>query len=139
MERECRLYHIIFQTRDIGMALPQIHRGDFYNLIALLFTNRRCPVYAIGGGMNHIHIIVGVPINKSLKPLIDKVRVISHTKAHKILDIDSFCGWLKGTMLYTIEKSRLPYWVDYVENQEAIHSDISWLQEKQRFMNYNLI
>lgn len=130
------IYHLIFETRDVGLAIPEAHRHKFFSEIALLLDNRHCSVYAIGGDMNHVHIITEIPAKKSFKPLIDKIKVISAAKAADILETGTFCGWLKGYISFTIDKTELPYWVDYVDSQAQIHSEINWMQEKRQLMKY---
>ncbi|WP_289753870.1 transposase [uncultured Duncaniella sp.] len=138
MEASGNIYHLIFQTRDFGVAIPPLHRDEFFDAIALLFSNRHCPVYAVGGDMNHVHILTEIPFRKNVKMLIEKIKNISCFRAAGILDMERFGGWLKGCLSFIVERDRLPFWADYIEQQDTIHSEISWMQEKRQFMNYNL-
>ena len=138
MEASGNIYHLIFQTRDFGVAIPPLHRDEFFDAIALLFSNRHCPVYAVGGDMHHVHILTEIPLRKNVKKLIEKIKNISCFRAAGILDMERFGGWLKGCLSFIVERDRLPFWVDYIEQQDTIHSEMSWMQEKRQFMNYNL-
>ena len=139
MEVKGYIYHFILQTRDYGLGIPPLHRQEFFSAIALLFTNRRCPVYAVGGDMNHLHVITEIPFKRNVKTLIEKIKNLSNAKGTEILQLDRFCGWMRGYLSFVIDRDRLPFWVDYVERQDEIHSAISWMQEKRQFKNYNLI
>lgn len=129
------IYHVIFQTQNPGLAIPIDGREDFFTYIARLFSNRKCPVYAVGGGINHVHILVEIPEKKDYKVMINKVKCISWAKADEYLPVEKFCGWLKNYISFTIGYRELPYWVDYVEHQESIHEDKSWAEEKRHLLS----
>ncbi len=131
METTRHMYHVIFQTQNPGLAIPYEGMNDFFTFIARLFTNRKCPVYAVGGSMNHVHIIVEIPEKKDYKTMFNKVKSISWSKAAEHLPVDDFCGWLKGYISFSISHRELPYWVDYVEHQDRIHEHKSWAEEKR--------
>ena len=65
-----------------------------------------------------------------------RTSVVSGLLKHS--DMERFGGWLKCCLSFIVERDRLPFWVDYIEQQDTIHSKMSWMQEKRQFMNYNL-
>jgi REP element-mobilizing transposase RayT len=49
------LVHLVFSTKDQKLTLLNI-QTDLYSYISAIFRNIECPIIAVGGAADHIHV-----------------------------------------------------------------------------------
>ncbi len=136
MDKRTKLYHIILETKANGIINSSERRDLLFNEIKVMFSNRRCHVFAIGGHDDHVHIIADVPVRKDFSRMLKKIRSLSWLKANDIFGSMNFSGWSKKIMAIPLDKNLFPNWIKFVESQDEIHLQISWEEEKKLFSKF---
>ena len=130
------LYHIIFRTKYSEMTIPIGPDEMLYAYIAGIIKNKNGVLYNINGMPDHIHICASLPPNISLS---DFVRDIKHSSSLWLKDhrdmFPFFRGWAAEYAGLSYGSEALPNLINYIKNQKAHHSCISFKDELKSLLD----
>ena len=115
------LYHLILKPykRENVFAKEQRHR--LFKYISVVSKNMGCPIFAINGVLDHIHILVTIKPSISLSDYIKKIKISSSLfiKEHNIFPL--FSNWASGYSIFTCRMNDKTTVINYINNQEEHH------------------
>ena len=124
-----QLSHIIINTKERKMLLNQEHKTDLFRYIWGIINNYKCRLYRINGIGNHIHMLVGVHQTVSLMELIREIKRSSSIWIKEDGNSPHFQGWSREYAAFSISWEIKDKVIEYIKNQEAHHTHISFDEE----------
>ncbi len=114
--------HIVWHTKDSAPMIREAFRDHLYAFLRKRCNNTdgaRC--YAIGGTTNHVHLAVHVPPTLQIAEWIGKLKGASSHHVNNDLGHAKALQWQTGYGVVSFGKKRLPFVVEYIENQAEHH------------------
>lgn len=128
------LIHAIFSTKDRRPFLEG-------NLPSRLFpymqqTARRYggEIHIIDGAVDHVHMLISVPTNRSLAEIIRVVKCNSSRWVRQEFPDRQHLGWQTGYAAFTVSHSRRKAVYDYIAQQQEHHGTHSFQEEFIAFL-----
>lgn len=117
------------------LALIQPSWKDrLYQYITGIIQNNEHKMLQINGMPDHIHIFIGMRPNQAISSLIQNVK----TESSKWIKENNFCNsafaWQEGYGAFSYSKSHVPDVIRYIQNQEAHHKKITFLDEYRKIL-----
>ncbi len=121
--------HYVWATWDrLPLLTPQIEQA-VYAVILDKCNELKCPVLAIGGMPDHIHLLLRLHTTVSVPELIKEVKgASSHLVNHRISTNESF-KWQGCYGAFTLAKDEVPIVQTYIEGQKEHHAKGSFQPE----------
>jgi putative transposase len=124
--------HCAWATWD---RLPLITPGieaRLYTCIASKCRELDCEMIAIGGDVDHVHLLVRLPTTLPVATLLKEVKgASSHLMTHEITPNDFF-KWQGGYGAFTMSKDGVKAVTEYINNQKAHHAARSLVEDWER-------
>lgn len=119
--------HLVWATYG---RLPLIHVEDearLYEAIRAKAAELRCDVLAVGGTMDHLHVVCHLHPTVSVSVLVQQIKgASSHLMTHAVLGPESF-RWQGSYGAFTLQKNAVQVVCRYVLDQKRHHaSDTLW-------------
>ncbi|WP_338794217.1 transposase [Bernardetia sp. MNP-M8] len=93
-----------------------------------------CPLLAINGMPNHVHILFLLNKNKNIAEVIKQVKGgTSYQINQQNLTEDKF-SWQVGYGAFSVSESGIEKVKEYIKNQELHHQNINFKEEFERFV-----
>jgi REP element-mobilizing transposase RayT len=121
--------HLVWSTWD---RLPLITSDVEQRLYAAIVSKAefvKCAVIAIGGDVDHVHLLVRFPTTIAVAELVKLVKgSSSHLMNHEIAPDREF-KWQGAYGAFTISKTTVDKVADYVRDQKLHHANRSLIEE----------
>lgn len=123
------LVHLIFSTKDREPFLQESIRAGLHAYLATTIRSLEAECYRVGGTEDHVHLAVRLPRTITVAKLVETAKT-SSSKWIKGRDgaLKNF-SWQRGYGAFSISKTHLPALIDYIENQEEHHRDVTFQEE----------
>lgn len=89
----------------------------------------RCPVLAVDGTDDHVHIVVKLHSTVAVARLAQAVKGVSSNFANDQLGFDGSFDWQNNYGAFSVSSSELPTVIAYVRNQKQHHALHSVVEE----------
>jgi len=134
------LYQIVFGSKGYTEFLNSENQGPLFGYIVGVLQKRECHPYQVGGYGNHIHILTHLSTIISLAELVREIKKASHEMmVREKTKYKLFPGWQVGYGAFTYNISMKPSLINYIQNQEQHHKDISFKEELTDLLNENMV
>ena len=122
-------YQIVFSTYKREKTLTSNNRDRFYKYVWGILQKKKCHLYRIGGGSDHVHIITHLHPSIALASLVKDIKISSSLfiKDNKLFT--NFDGWQEGYGAFTYAYKDVGRLIEYVKNQEVHHARKSFRDE----------
>ena len=113
------LMHIVFSTKNRAPLIANAYRDELYKYITGICKNIDCPLFAIGGMDDHIHIGLSLSRNVSISKLLEEIKRSSSAwfkKEHQ----EQFY-WQNGYAAFSVSQSQKDTLINYIAQQETHH------------------
>ncbi len=119
--------HCVWATWDrLPLITPDI-REIVHSAIARECTELGCTPIAVGGVMDHVHLLVNFPATLGISQLMKNVKgSSSHLIAHEVKP-NHFFKWQGAYGAFTVSNCDLDRIADYIRNQETHHQQDSFI------------
>jgi len=119
----CVHVHFVWATYDrLPLITPEVEQR-LYAAIHAKCNELKCPVRALGGVEDHIHLLVRLHPNVSQAQLARDVKgSTSHLMTHEITP-GEFFKWQGAYGAFAVEEDRLPPRIGYIRRQKEHHGD----------------
>ena len=130
--------HIVFSTKNREDMIKEGDQESVFKYMAGIVNNYECDTICIGGTRNHIHALINLSKNYSLKDILrlmkgNTSRWLNHNKGYNGFD------WQDGYAAFSVSQSNLTSVVNYINNQERHHKEKTYKEEVIGFLEkYNL-
>ncbi len=129
------LYQLVWSTRQREKTMIKEDRHKLFRHMWGTLRNHKCHLYRINGVEDHLHILTHMHPTIALSDLIKDLKISSSKFIKKNKIFPDFDAWQQGygAFTYSIEsKDRL---IEYIKNQEAHHSKITYIDEFRKLLN----
>lgn len=134
MRRPCtELYlHCVWATYDrLPFITPEIE-SRLYASIVEKCRGLNCEVIAVGGYVDHVHLLVRFPTTLAVASLIKEIKgASSHLITHEVSPTEPF-KWQGSYGAFTAGKGGLPQLIEYVKDQKAHHTHRDTIEYMER-------
>lgn len=115
--------HCVWATWDrLPLITPAIE-ARLYACIASKCSEFDCEMIAIGGVVDHVHLLVRIPTTLPVATLLKEVKgASSHLMTHEVAPTEFF-KWQGGYGAFTVEKDGVSAVRRYIERQKEHHSN----------------
>ena len=127
------LIHVIFSTKNQTPLITAEVEPLLYDKISkILFDELYSPALIIGGGVEHLHIIVAQSRVVSLASIIEIVKKRSaEFMRRKIAGFD----WQEGYGAFSINRAADEFEIKYIADQKEFHQKVSYKDEFRQFLD----
>ena len=115
------LYHTIITPYKREKILSKPNRSRLYKYIAAVSYNYVCPVYAINGTNDHIHILVSIKHDILISDYMKKIKISSSIFIKEKKLFPYFKKWSVGYSVFTCDYRTKDRIKKYIGNQEEHH------------------
>jgi putative transposase len=121
-------YHIIFSTKERHASISDEWRNRLHAFTGGCIKTLGGVPEAIGGTLDHIHILIGLRATHRLADVVKEIKVASSKWIHDELNHKLF-GWQNGYGAFTVSVLQIESVKNYILNQESHHRKKSFQQE----------
>jgi REP element-mobilizing transposase RayT len=114
--------HFIWATYDRQNKMTPDVQEVLFRQIRAVGQELDCPVQAIGGIENHLHVVVLFSTSRTISKLVKDMKGSSSHLANEVFP-DLHFQWQGGYGVYPVSPQALQKVMDYVNNQEEHHKN----------------
>jgi len=131
--------HIIFSTKNRLRFITKKIKNELYAYISGILINIKSDVIKINGTEDHLHVLCTLPRTISIAKLLEEIKKSSSKWIKTKGEEWSTFSWQDGYGIFSISQSILQKTLDYIENQEEHHKEMSFQDELRKFLeSYNI-
>ena len=116
-------YHVVWSTEDRQPWIDPAWEVDLHGYIRGKATALECPLQAIGGMLDHIHVVISIPPSQSIATIVGQLKGASSHYANEHFVPDKDFSWQSEYGLLSVSESMLSKVVAYVLNQKKHHAE----------------
>lgn len=132
------LYHIVINTRNRKMTIPEPNKRQLYAYIFGIIKNMHCTLIRMNGIPNHIHLLVDLSAGISLADFMREVKRNSSIWAKSNPELfPNFTGWGKEYYAFSCSVEMINNLVEYIKRQEEHHLSKPFDEEMQEIAAAN--
>ena len=115
-------YHIVWATKNrLPLLTPDIE-VVIYDLLRRKAIGLGATVFALGGVLEHVHMVVAIPPKISVAKFIGQIKAVASTKFNKSGLTEGSFFWQEEYGVFSFDSKRLPNYIAYVERQKQHHA-----------------
>ena len=126
--------HIVFSTKNRQPFIDQSIKEELHAYLGGTCKELGCPVLAVGGVEDHVHILCMLSRNMALSELIGKVKANSSkwikTKGEQYANF----YWQNGYGAFSVNPTETEVVIKYIQNQEEHHKKRTFQEEYRLFL-----
>ena len=117
--------HLVWATWDrLPLITPDIERR-VNTAICDSIHGFGCPMYAIGGVPDHVHVLIGLSATASIATVVKEAKgSVSRLISHELRP-NEFFKWQGAYGAFAVEHERGPTVIAYIRDQKRHHADQS--------------
>ena len=113
------LVHLVFSTKNREPLLTPEVRDRAFEYLGGTLNGIDCPVIAVGGVADHVHLLFVLGRTVSVSQAVEEVKKESSKWAKK--HVDRRFNWQGGYGAFSVSASMVPRVVAYIAGQEVHH------------------
>ncbi len=122
--------HLVFSTKERRPYLKdESFRDEMFRMLAFHIKESDCACGAVGGYIDHVHLLVGLSRTISISKLVESVKVETSKWAKKSEAGSDLFTWQAGYGAFSVSYSNLPQVERYIRDQIKHHSKMSYQDE----------
>jgi putative transposase len=121
--------HVVFAVRYRSGTIQKEWKGELYKYITGIIQTHKHKLLAINGMVDHIHIFFGMRPTQSLSELVQDIKASSSKWINGRRLVQGRFEWQEGFGAFSYSRSQIGVVVDYINNQEAHHAKVNFLDE----------
>jgi REP element-mobilizing transposase RayT len=125
---------IVFAVKGRQNLISKIWKHELYKYITGIVTNEGQKLIAINGMLDHIHILIGLKLNKALSDLVRDIKANSSRFINEKKWINGKFEWQTGFGAFSYNHSQLTNVINYIQNQEEHHKKKTFKEEYVDFL-----
>ena len=131
-------FHIVFSTKDRHPFIADAWRERLHEYLGGLIRAAEAIPEAIGGTVDHIHVLVGLRATHSLAAFVKDLKQTSSQWIHESVGVKDF-AWQPGYGAFTVSHSDCPAVKTYIHNQIEHHRANTFQDEYVAFLQNNRV
>ena len=116
------ILHAVWSTK---YRLPQIDgriEESLHKIIAQLFKDQGCLIYAVNGTYDHVHAVFSLPRTKTVASIMNAVKSKSSGWVHKRRGEYEAFAWQDGYGVFSVDYRKKEEIINYVRRQKEHHN-----------------
>ena len=113
--------HAVFSCKDRNPLITPEIRDELFKYISSVCDKRQCKLIEGGGIPDHVHLLIGLSMTKSISDLLRDIKTNTSRWIHEKWPSHKF-GWQDGYGAFSVSASLMQRTRDYIRNQEAHHA-----------------
>jgi REP element-mobilizing transposase RayT len=110
-------------------------RDELHQYIAGIINNKGARSLAVGGWLDHIHILFGMPVTTSIADLMNVIKSNSSKWINEQQFLKEKFQWQGGYGAFSYSKSQRDTVINYIINQEEHHRSKTFKEEYLKMLN----
>jgi putative transposase len=131
------LVHVVFSTKNRAKDLTGERRADMWIYLADVAKNVDSQAPAVGGGVDHVHLLLRYPAAASLSDIVKKLK--SNSSRWMREQHNPHFVWQNGYAAFSVSQSRAAEVAAYIDGQEAHHKRVDFEDEYVSLLKRNEI
>ncbi|MCU0960490.1 MAG: IS200/IS605 family transposase [Pirellulaceae bacterium] len=128
------LYHCVWSAKQRQRIITPELRERLWPYIGGIAKQNRMKARAIGGGEDHIHVLLSLPSNVSVSKSLQLIKGGSSKWAHDTFPEQRHFSWQEGYGAFSIGITQVDDTVSYIERQAEHHRRRSYQDEFLAFL-----
>ncbi len=123
------ILHAIFSTKgQVPMVAGHVREQVWAIIGDLARENRIIPI-AVGGGDEHVHLLLSFPTTLSIEEIVRRIKAGSSEWIRSEYPTLKDFAWQEGYAAFSIGEEMAEETADYIRNQQALHRTKSFKEE----------
>ena len=131
-------YHLVWSTKRRQPLLIPTVEEHVYGYLAGKAVGLKGVVFAIGGTVDHVHMVVAIPPSISVSKFVGQVKGVASTRFNKSGVSDVRFEWQDEYGAFSFDAKRLPNYVAYAERQKVHHAEGTTIPILERMTSENV-
>ena len=104
-------------------------KEELYKYITGALRNKNCELIAIGGMIDHVHLLVQIPPKESVSSVVQSIKIQSSNWVNAKRYCKGKFAWQSGFGVFTASRSHVEQIKNYILNQKKHHTQKAFLEE----------
>jgi putative transposase len=117
------LVHFVWATWDREPIIDESLERELYRVIHSACCEMGCPVVALGGTEDHVHLLVSLSNTVTMADLMERVKGNSSRFASKSRKPDGWFKWQGSYGAFSVSPREKRKIIHYIANQKQHHAD----------------
>lgn len=126
--------HSVFAVKNRNNFITPSWRNNLHEYISGIITNKGAKALAVGGWLDHVHILFGLPVTNSISDFMSVVKANSSKWINEQQFINGKFQWQEGYGAFSYARSQRDIVIKYIMNQEAHHRTKTFKEEYQKML-----
>ena len=126
--------HLVFAVKNRDAGLHKAYRSRIFEYMSGIVSNMNHKSIIVNGGINHVHILIGLHPSKSVADTVHDVKRNSALFINQERLCPGKFEWQEGYGGFTYSRSQLDDVYKYIQNQEIHHKKMSFKDEYVQFL-----
>lgn len=134
--------HVVFAVKGRKSLIQNAFRDDLYAYIGATLKNHDAYPLAVGGWVDHIHLLFSMPLTRSISQQVGAIKAISSKYVNDRRLLHERFEWQSGYAVFSCSTAHRSNLINYIKNQEEHHKKVTFRNEYLSIMeeykiNYN--
>lgn len=116
-------YHVVWSTKNREPLLTPDAEPVIYGYLRNKALGLEAIVYALNGYLDHVHLVASIPPKISVSKFVGQIKAVASVKYNQSRPGAAPFYWQEEFGAFSFDRKRLPYVVEYVENQKIHHAN----------------
>ncbi len=131
------IVHIVFSTKHRGKDLTAEVRSELYLYLGSLAIDNGGELWAVGGGLDHVHLLARIKPSVSVSDFIRELKARSSKWIGE--RFNRYFAWQVGYSVFSVSQSNVEAVTAYILTQETHHRKVSFEDEYVSLLKRNEI
>lgn len=127
--------HSVFAVKYRENFINATWRDELHQYISGIINNNGAKALAVGGWLDHVHILFGMPVTTCVADLMREVKSNSSRWINEKHFIKNKFQWQEGYSAFSYARSQRDIVINYIINQEKHHKAKSFKEEYQKMLD----
>ena len=139
MSYNINLQHIVFRTMHGANTIPNCSKHIMFQYIHSVSLRMGVKMLRINACLNHIHILVDLPVTQSLPEYVRKIKTTSSTTFQRHSEFPLFTGWASGYGSFSVSHYEKNHIINYIKGQEEHHRVKTFQEELESLFGKDFV
>lgn len=118
-------YHVVWTTKYREPTITPKHEEALFNFIRSKAYGLGSAVHALNGTGDHVHLVVSIPPKIAIARFVGQIKGVSSARYNEEVreNFEPRFYWQESYGIFSFDKKRLPYLVEYVRRQKEHHQE----------------
>lgn len=115
-------YHLVWATHQRAALITETLEPELYRYIQSKARSLNCPLHAIGGMPDHLHLVVSIPPSLAIADVVMRIKGSSSHHLNRTYPNQTF-AWQREYGVFSLGGKQLEGAIAYVNQQKYHHAN----------------